>query len=106
MEQPTFYEKRNVFETAENYNNGIVNFFMDVDGYECYVLKQHGLHDFRHENDAHDELLFVAQGSATIELNDETIQLATGDMLKIPRGVIHANIIAHHAILILFEMKG
>ncbi len=98
-------ERRNIFETAENFNNGIVNLFMEADGYDIYADRIDGSLEFSHTNKAHDEVLVLFQGELSIMLDGEKVDLKSGDVLRIPAGVTHENVVAENSIFLLFEMK-
>lgn len=98
-------EKRNIFEVAEWCNNGIVNLFMEADGYEIYLDRIDGLQEFSHINEVHDEVLIVFQGELSIMIQGERINLRAGDIFQIPMGTLHEDIVGKDAIFLLFEKK-
>lgn len=58
-----------------------------------------------HHHDDEDELFLVVDGQLTIELRNQTVMLAQGEFLIIPKGVEHRPIAKEEAHVILIESK-
>lgn len=56
-----------------------------------------------HRHDDEDEAFFVLKGGFRMELRDQIIELAEGDMLVVPRGVEHKPVADEEAWVMLFE---
>jgi mannose-6-phosphate isomerase-like protein (cupin superfamily) len=56
-----------------------------------------------HSHEHEDELFFVVRGSFTMEFRDRTVDLVTGDMIVVPRGVEHRPVADHEVEVLLFE---
>ncbi len=56
-----------------------------------------------HNHKEEDELFLIIQGTLIIEFRDKTVQLNTGDMLIIPKGVDHKPIAKDEVLVLLFE---
>ncbi|MBI3142229.1 MAG: cupin domain-containing protein [Bacteroidetes bacterium] len=59
-----------------------------------------------HRHDDQDEMFMVLQGDLTIHFSGFDRQLATGDMLVVPRGMDHCPESTHGAVILLFEPVG
>jgi mannose-6-phosphate isomerase-like protein (cupin superfamily) len=59
-----------------------------------------------HKHDDEDELFLVVDGSFTMELRDQSIELHKGEFLIVPRGVEHRPVAAHEVSVLLFEPIG
>ena len=74
----------------------------ELNGQEVKIAKVKG--EFVWHNHANeDELFFVIKGLLKIEFENETIQLAPGEMLIVPHGVEHKPIAEDEVWLMLFE---
>ena len=58
-----------------------------------------------HKHDDEDELFFVYRGSIRIMLENETVQLDTGQLCVIPKGVMHKPESDEPSVVILFEPR-
>jgi mannose-6-phosphate isomerase-like protein (cupin superfamily) len=54
-----------------------------------------------HENA--DEMFLVLAGTVRIELRDQTVDLSSGEMLVVPRGVEHRTLAEEEAHVLIFE---
>jgi mannose-6-phosphate isomerase-like protein (cupin superfamily) len=56
-----------------------------------------------HSHEHEDELFLVVRGSFHMEFRDRTVELVTGDMIVVPRGVEHRPVAEHEVEVLLFE---
>lgn len=56
-----------------------------------------------HQHAGEDEAFFVVKGSFRMELRDQQIELAEGDLLVVPKGVEHKPVADEEAWVMLFE---
>ena len=56
-----------------------------------------------HKHDDTDELFFLIEGQAQIEMRDRTVELKPGELFVVPKGVEHKPQSATGASLLLFE---
>jgi len=56
-----------------------------------------------HRHEQEDEMFLVLKGAFTMELNEQTIELKQGEMIIIPRGVLHRPVAKEEAHVLLFE---
>jgi len=59
-----------------------------------------------HSHACEDELFLVIAGNIVLEFRDRRIELCTGEMLVVPRGVEHRPIASTEAWVLLFEPAG
>lgn len=59
-----------------------------------------------HKHEAEDEMFFVLSGTLKIELEDKTLKLSEGEMVIIPKGVMHRPIADEEVKVMLFEPAG
>lgn len=59
-----------------------------------------------HDHPDTDETFLVIEGEMTMQLCDEEIQLATGDLYVVPRGVEHRPVAEHECHILLIEPRG
>jgi mannose-6-phosphate isomerase-like protein (cupin superfamily) len=77
----------------------------EVDDSYIKVAKVQGtLAWHRHENE--DELFLVLKGSLRIEMEDEAVDLAEGEMFVVPKGVRHNPVAEEECHLMLIERKS
>ena len=57
-----------------------------------------------HENE--DELFLVIEGKLTLEFRDHCLELTSGEMCVIPRGVEHRPVAENEVTVLLFEPKS
>ena len=74
---------------------------------DCYVkvAKVHGSLAW-HCHDDEDELFFVLQGNLCIEMEDRHVDLATGELFVVPRGVRHNPIADEECLILLIERRS
>ena len=56
-----------------------------------------------HQHEHEDELFYVVQGAFRMEFRDRAVELGTGDMLVVPRGVEHRPVADEEVQVMLFE---
>lgn len=56
-----------------------------------------------HSHEHEDELFYVVRGSFRMEFRDRTVELETGDLLVVPRGVEHRPVADREVEVLLFE---
>ena len=56
-----------------------------------------------HSHEHEDELFYVVRGAFRMEFRDPTVELQTGDLLVVPRGVEHRPVADHEVEVLLFE---
>jgi mannose-6-phosphate isomerase-like protein (cupin superfamily) len=59
-----------------------------------------------HSHDETDELFLVLDGALTIELHDQKVELAAGEMFVVPRGTDHKPIAMSECHILLIEPAG
>ena len=74
---------------------------------DCYVkvAKVHGTLAW-HCHDDEDELFFVLQGKLRIEMEDRHVDLATGELFVVPKGVRHNPVADQECLILLIERKS
>lgn len=74
---------------------------------DCYVkvAKVHGSLAW-HCHDGEDELFLVLQGALRIEMQDRVVDLATGELFVVPKGVRHNPIADEECLILLIERKS
>ena len=74
---------------------------------DCYVkvAKIHGELAW-HCHDDEDELFFVLQGTLRIEMEDRNVDLATGELFVVPKGVRHNPVADEECLILLIERKS
>lgn len=73
----------------------------------CYVkvAKVHGSLAW-HSHDDEDELFFVLQGNLRIEMEDRTVDIGSGELFVVPKGVRHNPIADEECLILLVERKS
>ena len=61
--------------------------------------------DFHTHTDS-DEVFFIVDGKMKIEFKDNTVELNTGEMCVVPKGVEHRPICTSEVICLLIESEG
>lgn len=56
-----------------------------------------------HSHEHEDELFYVVRGSFSMEFRDHTVELRTGDLIVVPRGVEHRPVADEEVEVMLFE---
>ena len=59
-----------------------------------------------HRHDGEDELFWVIEGRLRIDLEEAAITLEAGELVVIPRGVLHRPVADEEALCVLFEPAG
>jgi mannose-6-phosphate isomerase-like protein (cupin superfamily) len=77
----------------------------EVDDSYVKVAKVFGTLDW-HRHDEEDELFLILDGKLRIEMEDGTVELATGEMFVVPRGVRHNPVADAECLLLLIERKS
>ncbi len=74
---------------------------------DCYVkvAKVHGSLAW-HCHDDEDELFFVLQGNLRIEMEDRTVDIGSGELFVVPKGVRHNPIADEECLILLVERKS
>jgi len=77
----------------------------ELNGQQVKLAKFKGVFDWHHHA-AEDELFLVIAGSFEMQFRDRTVELATGEMLVVPRGVEHRPFAQDECAVLLFEPTG
>ena len=76
-----------------------------VDGYDVKLVKVKG--DFVwHKHDAEDELFLVLNGCLRMDFRDRQVEVGTGEMIVVPKGVEHKPYAAEECDVLLLERSG
>ena len=59
-----------------------------------------------HSHDDEDELFLILKGQLRIEMDDDAVELAEGEMFVVPKGVRHNPVAAVECLLMLIERKS
>ena len=59
-----------------------------------------------HTHDDADEMFLVLHGAFRLELRDSAVDVCTGEMVVVPRGVEHRPVAEHEAHVMVFEPAG
>ncbi|WP_426701257.1 cupin domain-containing protein [Rhodanobacter sp. Col0626] len=59
-----------------------------------------------HSHDDEDELFLILDGQLRIEMEADAVELATGDMFVVPKGVRHNPVAAMECLVMLIERKS
>ena len=59
-----------------------------------------------HCHDGEDELFFVLQGRLRIEMEDRHVELASGELFVVPKGVRHNPVADEECLILLIERKS
>ena len=59
-----------------------------------------------HKHDDEDEFFLVFEGELKIEMKDKTVELSSGDMYVVPKGVMHNPIAQEECSVFLIEKKS
>ncbi len=76
----------------------------EVDDAYIKVAKVQGTLSW-HSHDDEDELFYVLKGHLRIELENERIDLAAGEMYIVPKGIRHNPIAEEECLILLVEKK-
>lgn len=74
----------------------------ELNGQQVKVAKLLGEFDW-HFHEHEDELFWIMQGSLEMHFRDQIIELNTGDMFVVPRGVEHKPVAKTECHVVLFE---
>ena len=76
-----------------------------VDGYDVKLVKLRG--DFVwHKHDDEDELFLVLKGRFRMDFRDRQVDVATGEMIVVPKGVEHKPFADEECEVLLLERQG
>lgn len=84
---------------SEHWNPKII---AELNGQQVKLAKFQGEFVW-HKHDAEDELFLVIAGSFRMEFRDATVELHTGEMIVVPRGVEHRPVADEEVQVLLFE---
>ena len=77
----------------------------ELNGQQVLIAKVEG--DFVwHSHEEEDELFHVVKGKLTIEFRDKTVELSSGELLVVPKGVEHRPRAEEETWILLFEPIG
>lgn len=74
----------------------------ELNGQEVRIAKFHGEFTWHH-HDHEDEFFLVIKGRLLMKLRDQDIWLEEGEMIIIPKGVVHMPVAPEEAHVLLFE---
>ncbi len=77
----------------------------ELNGQEVKLVKFQGPFVW-HQHDHEDELFLVVKGQFRMEFRDRSVELKTGELLVVPRGVEHRPVAESEVEVIVFEPKG
>ncbi|MFZ2236330.1 MAG: cupin domain-containing protein [Dokdonella sp.] len=77
----------------------------ELDDYYVKVAKVHGTLAW-HCHDDEDELFFILQGRLRIEMEDRAVELASGELFVVPKGVRHNPVADEECLILLIERKS
>lgn len=94
-------EKLSLFET--HWDPKVV---ASYNGNDVMVVKFQGEYDF-HKHDETDDFFLVLEGEVTMDYEDHApVTFGPGEMVIVPKGVVHRPRAAHEAKVLLIEPKG
>jgi mannose-6-phosphate isomerase-like protein (cupin superfamily) len=74
----------------------------ELNGQEVKLVKFQGVFPWHHHEEQ-DEMFLVWRGRMKIELRDQIVELAEGEMCVVPRGTEHRTMAEEEAWVLLFE---
>ena len=77
----------------------------EMNNYQFKLAKVQGNFVWHHHKDT-DEVFIVLDGQVTIEFRDGAVELSTGEMFVVPKGVEHKPFAEHECHLLLIEPRG
>jgi mannose-6-phosphate isomerase-like protein (cupin superfamily) len=77
----------------------------ELDDSYVKVAKLHGSLAW-HSHDGEDELFCILGGSLRIEMEERTVELDTGDVFVVPKGVRHNPVAEEECLVMLVERKS
>ncbi|MGH3025634.1 MAG: cupin domain-containing protein [Gaiellaceae bacterium] len=87
---------------TQPYRPGIVGFLND---YKLQIVKVKGPFVW-HKHDDTDDFFLVVEGRLTIQLRDRNIELQSGELYVVPRGVEHCPTADAETLVLLIEPRG
>ncbi len=100
MEAINLYDKYEVFNEKWSPHS-----IAELNGQQVLIAKVEG--DFVwHSHKEEDELFHVIKGKLIIEFRDKTVELSSGDLLVVPKGVEHRPRADEETWILLFEPLG
>lgn len=84
------------------YQPGIIGHLND---YKLQIVKARGPFVW-HKHDETDDFFLVLRGRLTIHLRDRDVELGSGELFVVPRGIEHCPEAAEEAEVLLIEPKG
>lgn len=100
MKKVNFAEKYSLF--SEHWTPKVIS---ELNDYQFKLVKLEGEFVW-HKHDDTDEAFIVIEGSMVIEFEQETIELNAGEMLVVPKGVMHRPVATTECKVLLIEPKG
>lgn len=76
-----------------------------IDNHYVKVAKLKGTFVW-HNHEQQDELFLILKGSLVIEYEDKKVELNTGDLHVVPKGVMHNPVANEECLVMLIEDKG
>jgi mannose-6-phosphate isomerase-like protein (cupin superfamily) len=77
----------------------------ELNGQEVKLVKFKGEFPWHH-HEAEDEMFLAIRGRFRIEFRDETVELAPGEFVIVPRGIEHRPVADEEVEVMLFEPAG
>jgi len=77
----------------------------EMNDYQFKLVKLQGEFVWHHHADT-DEVFIVIEGEMSIEFRDDKVDLKSGEMLVVPRGVEHKPFAANECQVMLIEPRG
>jgi mannose-6-phosphate isomerase-like protein (cupin superfamily) len=77
----------------------------ELNGQEVKLVKFKGEFPWHH-HEAEDEMFLAVRGSFRIEFRDDTVELAPGEFVIVPRGIEHRPVADEEVEVMLFEPAG
>ncbi len=77
----------------------------ELNGQQVKLAKIEGEFDW-HSHEQEDELFLVLAGSFRMDFEGHSVEVGTGEMLIVPRGIRHRPVAEQECHILLFEPKG
>ena len=74
-------------------------------GHDLMVVRAHGALDW-HEHPDTDDFFLVLEGKLRLETEHGNVELGTGDLYVVPRGVVHRTRAPHRTVILMVEGAG
>ena len=100
MEIINLYDKYNKFREKWSPHS-----IAELNGQQVLLAKVEGEFVW-HAHEKEDELFYVVKGKLFIEFRDKTVELSSGEMIVVPKGVEHRPRAEEEAWILLFEPLG